>query len=426
MDSTDTKEPEYATPIFPELSVIPKEFCHNPRQIIEGRLLDLHNGGPDEMVSTSDLRDVFVGDLKEWVTFEKDVAQLYYNPAVQNAFDRCNNVAAGLNLVGIQAWDPDFADLRNQIQISDEYGVLPLFQHDAVRRTKAAVRQLFDSYNPETEDAKPLKSLPLADNIGIGIAKIVNKGFRFRYKPYVSVMTPGDGDNQEERMIGEMKFFTTCNISGLWYEDDSLQDCGTKRHIFAAILGQVARNMKARGLRFGFVSTYLETVFLKVVIQSDGQLALHYSQPIRHTQSVIESISTPNKLEKISVRLAILYLIRRVSGDDKSEWRIEQSTLDKTVDWTEDKAYVEEESQGTDDETPNTRPQMLATQTRDKANMFPDHGSLTEEEPDEPESPSMGLSRTLDHMSIVSLAPRFTWYTVNCISRDSSSPAYSS
>ncbi|PZD25042.1 hypothetical protein A1F97_11076, partial [Pyrenophora tritici-repentis] len=146
MDSTDTKEPEYATPIFPELSVIPKEFCHNPRQIIEGRLLDLHNGGPDEMVSTSDLRDVFVGDLKEWVTFEKDVAQLYYNPAVQNAFDRCNNVAAGLNLVGIQAWDPDFADLRNQIQISDEYGVLPLFQHDAVRRTKAAVRQLFDSY----------------------------------------------------------------------------------------------------------------------------------------------------------------------------------------------------------------------------------------------------------------------------------------
>jgi hypothetical protein len=133
-------------------------------------------------------------------------------------------------------------------------------------------------------------------DIEVGTSKIISKDIRGRYEPDIVVKMPGSGDKRA-RTVGEIKFCGTCNISKHWVKHDTFETYGPKRHIFGmsllhnlpriknlldTITGQVARDMKVRGTRFGYVSTYEETVFLKIVIQrSDKEPALLYSEPIK-------------------------------------------------------------------------------------------------------------------------------------------------
>jgi hypothetical protein len=79
--------------------------------------------------------------------------------------------------------------------------------------------------------------------------------------------------------------------------------------------------MREAGVRFGFVSTYKDTVFLKIIEQEDGPQAIQYSEPIPHTQEVVRG-GGEDPLTKISVRLAIMYLLFRASHDEGT-WSVE-------------------------------------------------------------------------------------------------------
>lgn len=88
-------------------------------------------------------------------------------------------------------------------------------------------------------------------------------------------------------------------------------------------------------MRFAFISTYEETVALKISKQSNGKYALYYSERIPHSQVVVDH-GTDGVLSKVSVRLVMLYLIYRASHGDGT------SSLDPsqipTKSWTADKA----------------------------------------------------------------------------------------
>jgi len=91
-------------------------------------------------------------------------------------------------------------------------------------------------------------------------------------------------------------------------------------------IGQVLRDMRQLGLRFGFVSTYNYTVFLKIVFPSIGEPAVHYSEPIPHTNTVVE-LGNGSRLSQISVRLGILFLIYRATDTDCATWSFDSSLI---------------------------------------------------------------------------------------------------
>lgn len=86
--------------------------------------------------------------------------------------------------------------------------------------------------------------------------------------------------------------------------------------------------MRTRGFRFGFVSTY-ETVFLKITIEKDIA-TLYYSDVIKHTTK-----ADADQLQ-VSVRLGLLYLLKRVSHPDKDTWSFDPDLINATT-WTETK-----------------------------------------------------------------------------------------
>ncbi|KAI1526629.1 Dimer-Tnp-hAT domain containing protein, partial [Pyrenophora tritici-repentis] len=191
-------------------------------------------------------------------------------------------------------------------------------------------------------------AIPLVEDWGFGSSKIIPKELQAEYEPDIIIKMPGKGDNQRERIAGEMKFFGTCKIEPGWGKPNS-QGRGSMRHVF----GQVARDMRERGLRFGFVSTYEETVFLKIGRQeSDGSYALFYSDIVRHTDRTVMA-SDQKVLASISVRLGLLYLLHRASHEDESTWSFNPSDI-KPLDWTYPKPSKKEGEQANPYHTPNT------------------------------------------------------------------------
>ena len=145
--------------------------------------------------------------------------------------------------------------------------------------------------------------------------------------------------------------------------------------------------MERRGLRFGFVSTYEQTVFLKIGRENDGQLALFYSEPIEHTENVVESSNSGQKvLENISVCLGIFYLFHRISADDASKWSFDIDSQ-RSSTWTMRRKYMIQGTQAQDYHSPNA-----------PANIF--ENSVSGDEDTEPESPSISLSSKLAQLDI--------------------------
>jgi hypothetical protein len=78
--------------------------------------------------------------------------------------------------------------------------------------------------------------------------------------------------------------------------------------------------MRARGIRFGFVTTYKETVFLKIspLSTEKEKYGLYHSGIISHNDTV--KIDPLGEVTQVSTRLGLLYLLHRVSHEDENKW----------------------------------------------------------------------------------------------------------
>jgi hypothetical protein len=97
-------------------------------------------------------------------------------------------------------------------------------------------------------------------------------------------------------------------------------------------VGQVLRDMRQLGVRFGFVTTYKHTVFLKIVFPSGGEPGVLCSEPISHTDRVLFKPGTPD-LAQVSVRLGILYMLHRAGAADLGTWSFDPDSIPE-ADWT--------------------------------------------------------------------------------------------
>jgi hypothetical protein len=98
----------------------------------------------------------------------------------------------------------------------------------------------------------------------------------------------------------------------------------------SAITDQVLRDMRQLGVRFGFVSTYKETVFLKIVLSDDGKPGVLYSRPIPHTSVVVRTPGS-QALSSISVRLGILFLLHRAANSKRVTWAFEPGSINAST-----------------------------------------------------------------------------------------------
>ena len=81
-------------------------------------------------------------------------------------------------------------------------------------------------------------------------------------------------------------------------------------------------------LKYAFVSTYEETIFLKIVPRRSkpGKFALQYSPIIKHTDQVV--VSPSGKLISAGVRFALLYFIAEVCDDNTRQWKLSPDVIE--------------------------------------------------------------------------------------------------
>ena len=109
-------------------------------------------------------------------------------------------------------------------------------------------------------------------------------------------------------------------------------------------LGQIARDMQSFGLRYGFVSTYNETIFLKIMERGGGDFCLHFSPIIKHSTQARRN-KRSERLERHSLRLCLLYILSLVSVQDEKVWKIDK-TLINPVEWTSGKNAAPGDDEG--------------------------------------------------------------------------------
>lgn len=154
----------------------------------------------------------------------------------------------------------------------------------------------------------------------------------------------------EVRLVGELKFCGTVKLGRM--RAAQMERMETK---FKAILGktetlvcfmfqslistgQLVHYMRGHRLQFAFLSTYQDTIFLRLSHTFDSKQnkipRLYFSRVVKDKDVVDET----NR--KISVRLALFYLIYKTFSGNEPEWRIPQDILNLTEAWITKSAPV--------------------------------------------------------------------------------------
>jgi hypothetical protein len=205
----------------------------NPREVIEDGLPNLLVGKPGtETAATGSLRDVFTGPVNHWEAFSDEVSRFYGTEVLHLAFDRCKDIGTAIDLESIRHKWPNFASLEHTL-IAEERDLHGRFLNNAMDPVHAVVKTLQDSRSDSNVEQEKLKAV-LPEDLGFGSSKIVPVLDRESNEPDVVVRIPAkDG---KVRVVGELKYFFTCSISGAWHQDDALQS--QERYSLRHILGK--------------------------------------------------------------------------------------------------------------------------------------------------------------------------------------------
>jgi len=194
-------------------------------------MLDLEIGPEKETVASHSLSDdVFVADLGEWGDFNKEVSTFYQDLESRKAFKLCEDVEADLDLLSLVRDSPSFAALEHT-QIGDERDFHGRFLSNVTNRVVSALKSMLDKNDIPEFELLSLKALPLRADVHVGSAKTVPKKQRKQHEPDIVFKIPGSGDNQRVRLVGELKFPTTCRMRRYWRDVESKKPF-RMRHIF--------------------------------------------------------------------------------------------------------------------------------------------------------------------------------------------------
>jgi hypothetical protein len=215
----------------------------NPKDVIDDRLPDLKVGERYvETTTSSSLRDVFTGNLNYWHNFREQVTGFYKNPALQDAFQRCRHIGTSYDPDSLKKKWKHFAALEHT-QIAEERDLQARFLNNVVDRVLATTRTLCEADYGSKEQLAVLGGF-IPDDVNAGSAKVVPKDQRPHGEPDIVFKIPGGGSLQQVRVVGELKFFVTCDLSKhfdtttgrVTAEQEGLQNKGSLRHMLGKFL----------------------------------------------------------------------------------------------------------------------------------------------------------------------------------------------
>ncbi|KAE8330048.1 hypothetical protein BDV39DRAFT_191005 [Aspergillus sergii] len=219
------------------------------------------NRGPQSTTSSALHQTFFVGTLEEWPNFERD-ARATVKATVPARNTPVISFAARLKPT------PATID-REHVAVGQESGVQGRIQQNVGQVMSAMCKAL---------------------------------QIDMCFADYKATNLPRIGRKIRIWIVGEIKV--------PWVDDhdiDRTLEDGFPRKI-SQLFGQIAQYMKLANLRYGFLSTYEQTVFFRQIV-SNGRWVLQYSEPIKGSTKY-EEVLDGNYENRVTVRECFLHLIR--------------------------------------------------------------------------------------------------------------------
>jgi len=173
--------------------------------------------------------------MKPWKEFEEEVSNFYNIKALHDAFVRCEKVETANDLEHMLITAPYFAG-HEHTEIGEERDLQGRFNHNVMDHVDSVRKALFYYSKEPTKNADILADI-LPRNLSYGSAKTIPKADRESYEPDVVIKIPGTGHvDQVVRVIGELKYFVTCDIALAWKAPDKHES--RDRHSARHVLGK--------------------------------------------------------------------------------------------------------------------------------------------------------------------------------------------
>ncbi|KAK2810536.1 hypothetical protein FQN50_002793 [Emmonsiellopsis sp. PD_5] len=160
------------------------------------------------------------------------------------------------------------------------------------------------------------KVLPLDENVAAGDTMKQRK--RKNLIPDYALMVEGNG---APRVVGEAKTPWNHDFQALWVNIRATEEKLSMRRALV-VTGQIGNYMIELQLKYGFLTNFDQTFFLKREIVNNEEI-LYCSPPVEYNASPLYG-------DKISLRQSLLLLQSSVMGNE-SKWRLEKTSEDGII-----------------------------------------------------------------------------------------------
>ncbi|KAF2853489.1 hypothetical protein T440DRAFT_376213, partial [Plenodomus tracheiphilus IPT5] len=214
----------------------------------------------------------FHGNLGHWDHFEKLASEFFVKAETTSALKRCNRVPISV-APNIKELNSNTHMVREKVQVGAEITLSGRFFANALATVIDIVETLAsDDHGDGCADPEFLPR-----RFSFGDSWIIDQKHRVQgHEPDVILKLPS-ASGHRVRLVGELKFCVTVNLSDMVNEVKGPEE---QTSTFRDILGQIVDYMCARRLKYGFLSNYEQTVFLKVDQGSDDNPCLYFSDVI--------------------------------------------------------------------------------------------------------------------------------------------------
>lgn len=277
----------------------------------------------------------FVGRLEKWQKFEDEVMRFAWH----------NDPISPNPIISFRIHPPGEYDLHNElVHCGDELSVSGRFTQNVLNPVTSAARVM----NNDTrfgdfkicQEAHKVLSLTTTSESKEAASDTGNQGRKI--PDFVAV----DKKDGKSRFLGEAKTPWSHNLEDYIKKykanrkgdlDKAFGKCWTSfnisyAHAHPLLTGQVADYMYAFSMKYAFITTYEQTIFLKQDGPEGGPWTLYFSEPIKHLQGLSAGEAHPEP--QLSLRRCMLWLCAVTSGVPKNYQTYNKTPVEK---WVKDK-----------------------------------------------------------------------------------------
>ncbi|KAF2112026.1 hypothetical protein BDV96DRAFT_649391 [Lophiotrema nucula] len=299
--------------------------ANNPLGVLQSALEPLVVG-PKKVttVARATLESLYDGPIAPWTGFMEEINDLFHDSALQKAFESSANEA--LEMHDFMHESLPYWTSWNKVQVGAEITMSGEF----IRNVTCPVARVLDALHEPKKGLAP-RTPPRIPKAFVHGAHWISPDRPGQPDLVFMIHDPNEGEsylNKMVRIVGELKSASTVTFP----IDIDTPEARTKMSL-RRIIGQNVQDMVKYQVRFGLVSTYDETVFLKIDKKTpSGEWTVFYSHVVKHTDE-LGPLKRGMNLVTTSVRFGLFFLLQKVVAQgDLSSWSLAKSTIN-TEKW---------------------------------------------------------------------------------------------